>query len=168
MSTQAYDPRHLGESQQLLRLRQLREQQAFLALQRSEQALLRAHAQREATVLTLQQLKERRVALSHAVVTHLAQQLGRLSGYVSAAHADLDDQLERVEDSLLNDEEACESAQEARNEARQRWLAASGRRDTATGLVTDARKARRQHAERLADREDPVKTRPFWGDIHAN
>ena len=161
--SEAHSPQRQLEVKQLLRLRQLRERQAMAAFQRSEAALRDAQAKRDDRAQSVQQLKHKRAALAQAVVTQHASSLGRLSDYVSAANADLDDQLERMEDALLNADEACEDAQARRDEARQDWLRATGREEAAQGLQREVRQARRQHLEVLAEREDPPSPPRFEG-----
>jgi DNA-binding transcriptional MerR regulator len=155
-----HSPRQLSDVRQLLRLRQLREQQALAAMRRCEQDLQQAQQKRDERLAQVAQLRQRCEALAQATVGEHAAGLGRLSGYVAAMNADLDDLLERAEDALLGDEYDCEAAQEALAEARQAWLKASGRRETAAGLAADARTARHHHLERLAEREDDARPPP--------
>ena len=152
--SEAHSPQRQLEVKQLLLLRQLRERQAMVAFQRSEEALREAQAKRDTHAMSVQQLHDRRAELAQDVVTKHASNLGRLSDYVSATYADLDDQLERMEDAWLSADEACESAQARRDEAREAWLRASGRQETAQGLQREVRQARRLHLELLAERED--------------
>jgi len=152
--SEAHSPQRQLEVKQLLLLRQLRERQAMAAFQRSEEALRQIQAKRDEHAQSVQKLHERRAELAQDVITKHASSLGRLSDYVSATYADLDDQLERMEDAWLSADEACESAQARRDEARQEWLRASSRQESAQGLQRDVRQARRLHIELLAERED--------------
>ena len=152
--SEAHSPQRQLEVKQLLLLRQLRERQAMAAFQRSEEALRQIQAKRDEHAQSVQKLHERRAELAQDVITKHASSLGRLSDYVSATYADLDDQLERMEDAWLSADEACEGAQARRDEARQEWLRASSRQESAQGLQRDVRQARRLHIELLAERED--------------
>ena len=152
--SEAHSPQRQLEVKQLLLLRQLRERQAMAAFQRSEEALRQIQAKRDEHAQSVQKLHDRRAELAQDMVTKHASSLGRLSDYVSATYADLDDQLERMEDAWLSADEACESAQARRDEARQEWLRASSRQESAQGLQRDVRQARRLHIELLAERED--------------
>ena len=152
--SEAHSPQRQLEVKQLLLLRQLRERQAMAAFQRSEEALRQIQAKRDEHAQSVQKLHDRRAELAQDVVTKHASSLGRLSDYVSATYADLDDQLERMEDAWLSADEACENAQARRDEARQEWLRASSRKESAQGLQRDVRQARRLHIELLAERED--------------
>ena len=152
--SEAHSPQRQLEVKQLLLLRQLRERQAMAAFQRSEEALRQIQAKRDEHAQSVQKLHDRRAELAQDMVTKHASSLGRLSDYVSATYADLDDQLERMEDAWLSADEACESAQARRDEARQEWLRASSRQESAQGLQREVRQARRLHIELLAERED--------------
>ena len=152
--SEAHSPQRQLEVKQLLLLRQLRERQAMAAFQRSEEALRQIQAKRDEHAQSVQKLHDRRAELAQDVVTKHASSLGRLSDYVSATYADLDDQLERMEDAWLSADEGCENAQARRDEARQEWLRASSRKESAQGLQRDVRQARRLHIELLAERED--------------
>ena len=152
--SEAHSPQRQLEVKQLLLLRQLRERQAMAAFQRSEEALRQIQAKRDEHAQSVQKLHDRRAELAQDMVTKHASSLGRLSDYVSATYADLDDQLERMEDAWLSADEACESAQARRDEARQERLRASSRQESAQGLQREVRQARRLHIELLAERED--------------
>jgi len=144
----------LHDTQQLRRLRELRERTALQALRAAEagqRAAEQAVREREAA---LQRLQLQRQQLAERVVGELAPRIARLADSVSAVQADLDDQLERTEYALIDDEQAAADARDRTDAARQDWLRAVSRHGAAQSLVGDARQAARRERELRAERED--------------
>jgi hypothetical protein len=144
----------LHDTQQLRRLRELRERTALQALRAAEagqRAAEQAVREREAA---LQRLQLQRQQLAERVVGELAPRIARLADSVSAVQADLDDQFERTEYALIDDEQAAADARDRTDAARQDWLRAVSRHGAAQSLVGDARQAARRERELRAERED--------------
>ncbi len=145
----------------LLRLRELRRQQAEAALRETRAEHARAlQAQRDAQ----QRLDDERCARS-ALLQAMSHRpdLPRLAACAEARRAQVDDALERAEYRLLDEDEALDGADHALDQSRQALRQALARRDAADQSLHDARRNAARDAERRDEREDPPPARTLSG-----
>ena len=146
-------PRTLSEARQLARLRRLREDAAFTAVERCRDAL----AERQRVVQEREQqikaVRDERLTLFAWQVGPGAPALPRLALIASARQAGLDDELERAEFGLIDERRQLTKAEQALAAARAEWARAQARSEAAQTLADDARHALGRNREQRAERE---------------
>jgi hypothetical protein len=142
--------RDLADSQQLLRLRLLREAAALrevgLARARHAKAWQQVQDRQEHIALVQRELK----ALGAWVQGENLLCAARLAPYAQACEAKLEDELERARYDLIDEQKVLDDAATALSEARSLWLRAQGRQQAVQQLTHDTQRALRvQHEQRL-------------------
>ena len=143
----------LREQQMLLKLRELRLDQAQRHWQERQRELARLQAEREAHHQRWQGLLSQRRAL-----LGWGQGLGAgvrpvINGYQAARQADLDDLSERAEYDVIDTDELIRDAQRACDEAHAQWVRAMAQAEAVRTLLAQTRKQARQLAERRQEQE---------------
>ena len=145
--------RTVSEARQLARLRRLREDAAFTAVERCRDAL----AERQRVVQEREQqikaVRDERMTLFTWQVGPGAPALPRLALIASARQAGLDDELERAEFGLIDERRQLTKAEQALAAARSEWTRARARSEAAQTLADDARRALGRDRDQRAERE---------------
>ena len=141
----------------LLRLRRLREDRAWRERASAQLQRDAAAAQAQRRRAQLQAFDDDLAALALGLMASGNEAFARVAPYASARREDLLDLRERCEYALIDDEEALATAQQALDDAAQRWRAARVRSDAANDLLQTTRRAARGVAENRLEREEPVR-----------
>jgi len=146
--------RQLQDARQIKRLRALREQTALQALRAAEAAQHAAEQTVQQCQTAFEKLHTQSQELAERIVGEYAPHIGRWIDHIAALQSGLDDDLERVEDELMEAEQALDAAQENTALARERWQRAVGQHSSADTLVAEKRTTLARHRETLLERED--------------
>jgi hypothetical protein len=148
--------RHLDQTRQLLRLRELRRGQAEAQARQAREAQARALAAAQAT--------QRRVAEHQAERLGLLQQLTqghllvRWASQAQACRDLIEDRLERAEYALSEEEDTLHAADRDLDHASASLRTALARSDAADRAQHQARQRLTAALEKRAEREDPIPT----------
>ena len=146
-------PRTLSEARQLARLRRLREDAAFTAVERCRDALAERQRVVQAREQQIKAVRDERMTLFTWQVGPGAPALPRLALIASARQAGLDDELERAEFGLIDERHQLTKAEQALAAARAEWARAQARSEAAQTLADAARRALGRNREQRAERE---------------
>ena len=146
-------PRTLSEARQLARLRRLREDAAFTAVERCRDALAERQRVVQAREQQIKAVRDERMTLFMWQVGPGAPALPRLALIASARQAGLDDELERAEFGLIDERHQLTKAEQALAAARAEWARAQARSEAAQTLADAARRALGRNREQRAERE---------------
>lgn len=145
--------RSVSEARQLARLRGLREDAAFSAVEHCRAALVERERVVHKRERQIRAVRDERLTLFAWQVGPGAPALPRLALIASARQAGLDDELERAEFSLVDEHHHLAQAGQALAAARADWARAQARSEAARTLADDARRAFGRNAEQRAERE---------------
>jgi len=144
---------HAHQAQQLLRLRELRQQQAEAQVREALQAQAQALAAVQAAQARVQAERSERQALLQQMA-HGAW-LARWAAHAQARRELVEDRLERAEYALIDDEETLHDSDRQLDQASAALRRARARGEAAAQALQQAQRRLAAAGERRAEREDP-------------
>jgi hypothetical protein len=159
------EKQRIAQAAQLLRLRELRQQQALAAQARARQEQLQAQEAVRRAETAMQAQRDAQVRLLAAMQDGAA--LPRVLDFAEMQRVRVADLLERAEYALIDDQEALHSADRRLDQASLALRQAQGREQAATDLLKRERLQLRRADERRAEREDAPRPRSC-ADTHHN
>jgi multidrug resistance efflux pump len=143
----------IREAGELLRLRALRVERLRARCAEAQQAVDEALRTVRQTQQSIEARRQEMKQLSRSLVHELAPALPRWHGMAAAERERLADRLERLEVTLIDDEEHLEAQQEALQKARAELTRALAGEDAVRSLRDEARRALARAVERRGEVE---------------